>query len=251
MKEENEEDFTKYEDDIIILLNKLSTTIDTFNTLSRDQAEKAILETNLKLNNCKELLDKMEQYIKDQKDEEEINKTEINKKILNYKTEYQDILNKFKEIQEKYINKKTENALLENEKDLIDEDENKNKDKNKNKNKKDKQVEKLIIDGELNDDDNNINNNNIKSNQIDNNKDKNNKNDITLISVSNNNNLEHNNSQILNYSLNPKVNIETDEAFNQINKDYNIKKKKTVLICVAICIFIFVVIILSATLSRH
>ena len=146
MKEDNEEDFSKYEDDIIILFNKLSTTIDTFNTLSRDQAEKAILETNLKLNNCKEILDKMEQYIKDQEDREEINKTELNKKLLNYKTEYQEILNKFNEIQEKYISKKAENALLEkeNENNLIDEDE--------NKNKKAKKVEKLIIDGELNDD---------------------------------------------------------------------------------------------------
>ena len=248
MEEENKEDFTKYEDDIIILLNKLSTTIDTFNTLSRDQAEKAILETNLKLNNCKEILDKMEQYIKDQEDREEINKTEINKKMINYKTEYQDILNKFNEIQEKYISKKAENALLEkeNENNLIDEDE------NKNKNKKAKKVEKLIIDGELNDDNKKKNNGQI--NEIENKKDKNinknNKNDITLISVSNNNNLEHNNSQILNYSLNPKENIETDEAFNQISKDYNIKKKKTVLICAVICIFIFFVIILSATLSR-
>ena len=94
MKEDNEEDFSKYEDDIIILFNKLSTTIDTFNTLSRDQAEKAILETNLKINNCKEILDKMEQYLKEEEDGEDINKTELNKKLLNYKTEYQELLNK-------------------------------------------------------------------------------------------------------------------------------------------------------------
>jgi len=52
MKEED--DFSKYEDELIILLNKLSTTINTFNNLSRGQAEKAILETNTKINNCKE-----------------------------------------------------------------------------------------------------------------------------------------------------------------------------------------------------
>ena len=56
------------------------------------------------------------------KDEE---KTELNKKLLNYKTEYYEILNKFKEIQDNYINKKTENALMDEE--LIDEED---KDKN-------------------------------------------------------------------------------------------------------------------------
>jgi hypothetical protein len=249
MKEDNEEDFSKYEDDIIIIFNKLSTTIDTLNTLSRDQAEKAILETNLKINNCKEILDKMEQYLKEEEDGEDINKTELNKKLLNYKTEYQELLNKFNDIQENYISRKTENALLEkeNDKNLIDEDENKNKDK------KNKKGEQFIIDGEL-DEKIKKNNNNEQLKEIENKKDKNinnNKNDVTLISVSNNNNiLDHNNSQVLNYSLNPKVNMENDEAFNQITKDYNIKKRKTVLICVAICLFIFVIIILSATLSR-
>jgi len=107
MDEEAQDNFSKYEDEIITLLNKLSTTIDTFNTLSRDQAEKAILETNIKINNCKEILDKMESYVKDIDDNnEEINKTELNKKILNYKSEYHEILNKFKEIQDNYINKK-------------------------------------------------------------------------------------------------------------------------------------------------
>ena len=85
MDEEAQDNFSKYEDEIITLLNKLSTTIDTFNTLSRDQAEKAILETNIKINNCKEILDKMESYVKDIDDNnEEINKAELNKKILNY-----------------------------------------------------------------------------------------------------------------------------------------------------------------------
>jgi len=42
MNEENQ-DFSNFEEDLIILLNKLSKTVDTFNTLSKDQAEKAIL----------------------------------------------------------------------------------------------------------------------------------------------------------------------------------------------------------------
>ena len=95
----------------------IAETIETFHTLSREQAENAILETNIKMNNCKEILEKMEEYINDLKDEE---KTELNKKLLNYKTEYYEILNKFKEIQDNYINKKTENALMNEE--LIDEE---------------------------------------------------------------------------------------------------------------------------------
>ena len=85
------ETFITYEDDLITLLNKLSETIETFHTLSREQAENAILETNIKMNNCKEILEKMEEYINDLKDEE---KAELNKKLLNYKTEYYEILNK-------------------------------------------------------------------------------------------------------------------------------------------------------------
>jgi hypothetical protein len=81
MSEDNEDNFTMYEDDIIKLLNKLSETIETFNTLSREQAENAILETNIKISSCKEILDKMEQHINDLGDEDETEKVELNKKI--------------------------------------------------------------------------------------------------------------------------------------------------------------------------
>ena len=241
-----EDDFSKNEDEIITLLNKLSTTIDTFKTLSRDQAEKAILETNSKINNCKEILDKMEEYVKNNDEEEDINKGELSKKIQNYKSEYHEILNKFNEIQDSYINKKTENALLEkdndNDNELVDDDEEKNKDK-KNKN-----VQKFIIDGEISD-----NKKNNKEKEIEKKKEEinNKKGEITVISVSNNNQIiENNNVNVLKYSLNPKLHDENDETFNQINKDYFSKKKKMVLICVVICILIFLIIILSATLSR-
>ena len=238
-----EDDFSKNEDDIITLLNKLSSTIETFKTLSRDQAEKAILETNTKINNCKEILDKMEEYVKNNEDEEEINKGELSKKIQNYKSEYHEILNKFNEIQESYINKKTENALLEKDNDnkLVDDDDEEKKDK-KNKN-----VQKFIVDGEIND------NKKSKEKEIEKKTEENNnkKGEITVISVSNNNPIiENNNANVLRYSLNPKLHDEKDEAFSQINKDYFSKKKKTVLICVVICIIIFLVIILSSTLSR-
>ena len=119
--EKEKENFSIYEDELITLLNKLSETIETFNTLSREQAENAILETNIKINNCKDILEKMEEYINKLKSEDE-EKTELNKKLLNYKTEYNEILNKFKEIQDNYINKKTESALMDE--NLIDEDDN-------------------------------------------------------------------------------------------------------------------------------
>ena len=239
MKEED--DFSKYEDDLIILLNKLSTTIDTFNTLSRGQAEKAILETNIKINNCKETIDKMEKYVKEHQYGEEIDKNELNKKILNYKTEYHEILNKYNEIQKNYINKKAENALIEedNEKDLVDDDETKNKEKIKNKS------EGYIVDGELIDKNKKNNNDKRKANEV------NKKNEIGLINENNNKNtnIQHNNSQVLNYNLNPKINEEIDEPFNKINKDNDIKKKRTICICVAFCIFIFLITLISTILS--
>ena len=111
------------------------------------------------------------------------------------------------------------------------------------KDKKNKAKKEFIVDGELID--NEINNNeNKKELEI--------KKEINKIGVNNNNNqvFGHNNSQALNYSLNPKIQDESDEAFNQLNKDYFTKKKKTLLICIAICILIFLVIILSSTLSR-
>lgn len=237
-----EVDFSKNEDEIITLLNKLSTTINTFKTLSRDQAEKAILETNSTLNNCKEILDKMEEYVKClEEDNEKTNKGELNKKILNYKNEYHEILKKYNEIQYNYINKKTENALLEkdNENGLVD-DEN-------DKNKKIKNVENFYVDGEIN-----SNKKNNKELELEKKKEENNKRgEITLISVNNNSHIfENNNTNVLKFSLNPKKQDENDEAFHQINKDYFSKKKKIILISIAICILLFLVIILSVTLSR-
>ena len=253
MSEDNEENFTTYEEDIITLLNKLSETIETFNTLSREQAENAILETNIKMSSCKEILDKMEKYINGLNNEDDTERTELNKKLLNYKTEYQEILNKFKEIQDNYINKKAENALMEHqEENLVDEDENKNRDT----------MESAlgagnpyIVDGELEETDNKknqkeknndnnikVNNNINKNNKNVKNNNNNTKNEISLISISNNNN------NIMGYNLSP--NKEKDETFNEINQDYDNKKKKMVILCALICIFIFFLIFLIALLNK-
>ena len=252
------ETFITYEDDLITLLNKLSETIETFHTLSREQAENAILETNIKMNNCKEILEKMEEYINDLKDEE---KTELNKKLLNYKTEYYEILNKFKEIQDNYINKKTENALMNEE--LIDEED---KDKNNirittgtngTNNSALGAGNPYMVDGELEEENNKKNNLNKikKENEKKNNDIKNNMNsarnnivttqdkkEISLICVSNNNNLG--------YNLSP--NKEKEETFQEINsdyQDYDKKKKIIIIICVAVCILIFLMIFFIALFS--
>ena len=83
MNKENQ-DFSNFEEDLIILLNKLSKTVDTFNTLSKDREEKVILKKEININDCTQIKDKMEKYIKEHENEEEIDKNELNKKVLNY-----------------------------------------------------------------------------------------------------------------------------------------------------------------------
>ena len=260
-KENEKENFTTYEDDLITLLNKLSETIDTFNTLSKKQADNAILETNIKITNCKSILDKMEEYINELKTEDESEKAELNKKLLNYKTEYYEILNKFKEIQDNYINQKTESALMDE--NLIDDEDNNNKNDIRmttgttgTHNLAVGAGNPHMVDGVLNEEKNNNKNNininnkkekdnknneNIKINNLKNNFRNNNppNNEISLVSVFNTNNLG--------YNLSP--NKEKEETFQEINRDYDKKKKLMVIVCVAICIFIFLLIFLIALLS--
>ena len=252
MEERNEDNFTTYEEDMITLLSKLSETIETFNTLSRDQAENAILETNIKLSNCKEILEKMEKYIKDLNDEEETEKAEFNKKLMNYKTEYHEILNKYNEIQDNYINRKTENALMDENNESILVDEEKNKNINKLTGVAVGAGDPYMVDGELNDNirKNKENKKNEFNNILKNKNEVNNKttNEITLISVVNDNSIiEQNNTNIMGYTLNP--NKEKEETFHEINKDYDLKKKRAVLICICLCIFIFFVILLITIIS--
>ena len=262
--EKEKENFTSYEDDIITLLNKLSETIETFNTLSKKQADNAILETNIKISSCKNILDKMEEYINNLKTEDESEKAELNKKLLNYKTEYYELLNKFKEIQDNYINQKTESALMDE--NLIDEDDNNKNDirmtagSTGNNNAALGAGNPHMIDGELDEEKNNKKNNiNINNKKENENKNKNKEsiiinnikakernnnninNEISLVSVFNTNNLG--------YNLSP--NKEKEETFHEINRDrvYDKKKKLMILVCVAICIFIFLLIFFIALLS--
>jgi len=109
-------DSSSYEDEINIFLDKLIKTISTFNTLSREQAENAILDTTSKIKDGESLLSKLEEELENNSSrytQEEL--IEERKKIKNYKTEFNNIVNKFKTIQDNYINKKTKNALIDDE----------------------------------------------------------------------------------------------------------------------------------------
>ena len=206
----------------------------------------------------------MEEYAKNQKDEEEMEKAELNKKVLNYKSEYQEILNKFKEMQDNYINRKTENALMENqnENDLVDDDDTKDKTKNEkaaagagdpykvdgeldnNKKKNNKYNKKESANMHINNNNNKLKNNtqNIKNSKV--------VNEISLISVANNDNsiIENHNANVMGYALNP--NKDREEPFHEINVDYDKRKKKTIFLCIIICIIIFILIVLIALLSH-
>ena len=124
------------EDELNILFDKLTKTITTFTTLSREQAEKAIIETNSKIKDGENILEKLENFIKDNENKiphEEI--VEYNKKINNFKNDFKNIVNKFNLTQSTYINKKAETALIDdieisinqNKTDLIDDDMSKKK----------------------------------------------------------------------------------------------------------------------------
>ena len=232
-----EENFSTYEDDLIALLDKLSSTISTFDTLSKDQAESAILEANVKISNCKEILSKMENYIKREDLEEEIKKNELNKKLTQYRTEYHELLNKYNLIQNNYISRKTENALIDRDSNLEENNQ------NDNQNKIMGTSEKFVTDGELKNDiskndisKNEINKNDISKNEINRTSNVSNNNDVSLISVSNAPGLP----QGLNTSTVQNVVVLAD-----INEDKEDKKKeKLVFACVCCCCLIFILLII-------
>ena len=127
--------FTTQEDELNIFFDKLSKTISAFPTLSRELAEKAIIETNLKIKEGEEIIENMINFIND--NENNLNKEEnieLSKKMNNLKNEFNNLVNLFNIAQNKYINKKAENALIDdieisvnhNKNDLIDDDSMKN-----------------------------------------------------------------------------------------------------------------------------
>ena len=201
-------DSSSNEDELNRLLDQISNIITTFSTLSREQAENAILEGTSKLKNCESILSQIEQDLDDNKNNhspEEL--LEEKKNLKNYKNELNDLSNKFKAIQDSYINKKTQNALIDDE-IKISSEENINED-NKNDNEG-KYKEKL---------DNNISFNNKVPNGFENN--------IGNISdVKNSRNLP-------------------DDAFDNLNNKKTSKKKCLIIsVCIFfVVIFLFVVIL--------
>ena len=125
-------DSSSYEDQLNILLESLSKIISTFGSLSREQAEIAILDTASKIKEGESIIEKLEQELeKNEKNRSKEELQEEKQKIKNYKTEFNNIDNKIKIIQNNYINKKEKNALIDEEpkskvSDLLSNEERKN-----------------------------------------------------------------------------------------------------------------------------
>ena len=125
-------DSSSYEDQLNTLLDRLSKIITTFGTLSREQAEIAILETTNKIKEGESIIQKLEKELEnDSKNHSQEELHEEKQKIKNYKAEFNEIVNKFKIIQDNYINKKAKNALIDDDPkpkapDLLSNEERKN-----------------------------------------------------------------------------------------------------------------------------
>ena len=125
-------DSSTYEDQLNILLDRLSKIISTFGTLSREQAEIAIIDTTSKIKEGQAIIEKLKQELEnDTKNRSPEELHEEKQKIKNYEIEFNEIVNKFKIIQDNYINKKTKNALIDDEQnpkfpDLLSNEERKN-----------------------------------------------------------------------------------------------------------------------------
>ena len=123
---------SSYEDELNILLDRLSKIITTFGTLSREQAEIAILDTTNKIKEGESIIQKLEKELEnDSKNHSQEELHEEKQKIKNYKAEFNEIVNKFKLIQDNYINKKAKNALIDDDPkpkapDLLSNEERKN-----------------------------------------------------------------------------------------------------------------------------
>ena len=118
----DENTFSSYEEDLNIIIDQISRTINTFSTLSREQAENAIIETSNKIKSGQKIINDMENLVissnnnnhfDNDKDLNSDDLIDLNKKILKCKNEFNIILNKFNNTQNEYIKKKTANALID------------------------------------------------------------------------------------------------------------------------------------------
>jgi len=157
-------DSSSYEDQLNTLLDRLSKIITTFGTLSREQAEIAILDTTNKIKEGESIIQKLEKELEnDSKNHSQEELHEEKQKIKNYKAEFNEIVNKFKLIQDNYINKKAKNALIDDDPkpkapDLLSNEERKNNFEIKEIDKQNEKNVKIKEKNDQNDFENNIGN---------------------------------------------------------------------------------------------
>ena len=206
--------FLQNEDNLNALIVNFNKLIKSFSILSRDKIENALITAN-------SMMKEGENNIKIM--EEEINKLnlhkQLGKKLNNYKLEFQNLQLKFKESQDKYINKKANNVI-----NLGNDDENINDD-----NKKTQLLTELS--------------NNLKS-EVENNL----KSNYNGSEISNNNN-----SEII-----EKVQIQEKLSNDNLNNslpdiDLNIgnKRRNRRLIIILIIIIIFIMVFLIGFLTLY
>ena len=211
-------DSSSYEDQLNTLLESLSKIISTFGTLSREQAEIAILDTASKIKEGESIIQKLEEEL--ETDDKHLSPEELHEekqKIKNYKTEFNNIDNKFKIIQNNYINKKEKNALIDEEPKSKVSDLLSNEERKSNYDTKD-------------------------------NEGKNNKNNIDLDNKKNEQNIFENN--INNLSGVNKVPTLNDDAFFNFKKTKSNYKRNCVIFWLVFAVVIVVILLLVMELRK-
>ena len=226
--------FLSYENELNILIDTLTKTLLSFENLSREQTESAILETSIKIKEGEILIAKMEKNLLNCnkntliiRTNEEMN--EIKNKIKNYKIEFTIISHKFELLQSTYISQKTEEVEIDDNirpsKDILIEKEiiqNLNKKLNNDQIKNRNNIENNVVyqrNNDLNRNDFNVNvvQNNIFLNNIGN--------------ISGVNNVNQND-------------IIAENLLNNLKIAFNNKKRKFILLLVGIITLVIISILL-------
>ena len=215
---------TPYEYKLNSLIDKLTNTMLTFDTLSKEQAEMAILETSSQIKEGESYINKMETEISTTNENELIARSpeeinEIKKKINNYKLEFSIIVQKFKLTQDNYINKKAQS---------IDDILNPSQD--------------CLIEKEIKENMKNENGNDIKKvNKNESSTPQHNEGSTGHLQTTQNNLSENNVGNINGVDQN---NIIGDDTFNNLRITFINKKRKIILLLVGIIILIVITILL-------
>ena len=218
-----------YEDKLNSIIDKLTNTMLTIDTLPKEQAEIAILDTTNKIKEGESYINKMETEINTTNENELISRSpeEINEmkgKIKKYKLRFSIIVQKFNLIREKYIIKNSElfDDVLSPSKDILIEDEIRNNMKNDNDMK--------------------------KENKNENNTPQHNEGNTENLQNTQNNNVNENNLDNINDRLNQN-NIVGDDTFNNLRITFMNKKWKFILILVGVVILIVIIVVLFISIK--